>query len=134
MAFMTASVSTRKDFFMVSEDLEASVFCKYNGIHLPEGYYDKDDEPLEDKDMQDSIDAVFKEFNVSSFDIYYKYYGQLEAPGYMDQTDYCLGDSQADVAQQLLDMYYSGEVEYMDDDEKADMEFLQDIIDKEGKA
>ena len=68
------------------------------------GGYDEDDEPLEDEDVQEEVNSVFKEFKVSSFDIMYKYYGQLEAPGYMDQTDYVLGDSQAEVAQQLLDL------------------------------
>jgi hypothetical protein len=133
MAFMTASVSYDKDYFMVSDDLEESVFCKYNGIHLPEGHYDEDDDPLEDEDVQEEVNRVFKDHKVSSFDIIYKYYGQLEAPGYMDQTDYVFGDSQAEVAQQLLDMYYDGDVEYMDEDEKADMEFLQSIIDEEEK-
>jgi hypothetical protein len=134
MAFMTASVSYQKDYFMISDDLEESVFCKYNGIHLPEGHYDEDDDPLEDEDLQDRINDVYMEYHVSSFDIIYKYYGQLEAPGYMDQTDYVFGDSQAEVAQQLLDMYYDGEVEYMDEGEKADMEFLQGIIDEEEKS
>jgi hypothetical protein len=133
MAFMTASVSYQKDYFMVSDDLEESVFCKYNGIDLPEGHYDEDDDPLEDEDHECRVREIFKEYKVSSFDIIYRYYGQLEAPGYMDQTDYVFGDSQAEVAQQLLNMYYDGEVEYMGEDEKADMEFLQGIIDEEEK-
>lgn len=134
MAFMTASVSYQKDYFMVSEDLEESVFCKYNGIHLPQGHYDEDDDPLGNEDVQEEVDSVFKEYKVSSFDIIYKYYGQLEAPGYMDQTDYVFGDSQAEVAQALLEMYYEGDVEYMDEGEKADMAFLQGIIDEEEKV
>ena len=134
MAFMHASIGHDKDYFMVSEDLEESVFCKYNCIHLPEGHYDEDDDPLENEDVQEEVNSVFKEYKVSSFDIIYKYYGQLEAPGYMDQTGYVFGDSQAEVAQQLLDMYYDGEVEYMDEGEKADMEFLQSIIDEEEKT
>lgn len=130
MAFMSATVGFDKEFFMVSDDLEEAVFCKYNGIFLPEGHYD-DDDPSEDEEMHEKVDAVFKEFKVKSFDIIYKYYGQLEASGYMDQTDYSFGDSKAEVAQELLDIYYSGEVEYMDEGEKADMAFLQSIIDEE---
>jgi hypothetical protein len=134
MAFMTASVSYQKDYFMVSDDLEEAVFCKYNSIHLPEGHYDENDDlEYQDEDVVECIQNIYKEHKVSSFDIVYKYYGQLEAPGYMDQTDYCFGDSQAEVAQQLLDMYYDGEVEYMDEGEKADMAFLQSIIDEEEK-
>lgn len=134
MAFMSAFIGIDKDYFMVSDDLEEAVFCKHNGIHLPEGHYDEDDDfEYQDEDVTECIQGVFKDYNVSSFDIIYKYYGQLEAPGYMDQTDFCFGDSLAEVAQHLLDLYYDGEVEYMDEDEKEDMEFLQSIIDEEEK-
>jgi wyosine [tRNA(Phe)-imidazoG37] synthetase (radical SAM superfamily) len=55
------------------------------------------------------------------------YWGYLSASGYLDQTDKEIGESYAEVAQQLLDLYFSGEIEYMDDDEKEDLEWLEKI-------
>lgn len=131
MAFMSAVIGRKKEFFMLSDELEEIVFCKYNNIHLPEGHYDEDDEPNPDMDIEAEIRETMDEFKVTNFDIKFAYYGQLSADGYMDQTDYCLGDTQAEVAQQLLDMYYSGEVEYMDAEEVDDMNWLQSIVDAE---
>lgn len=132
MAFMTARVSDTKDYFLTSEDLEEYVFCKYNGIDLPVGTYDDDMDPPDDEELAEAIAEVFKEFpNISQFEIVHQYWGQLSASGYMDQTDYVLGDTQAEVAQQLLDMYFDGEDEYMDDDERADREWLESIVEGE---
>ena len=133
MAFMTARVSETKDYFLISEDQEGYVFCKYNGIDLPVGTYTDDMDPPDDGILAESIAEVFKTFpNISQFEIVYQYWGQLSASGYMDQTDYVLGDTQAEVAQQLLDMYFDGEDEYMDDEERADREWLESIVDGEG--
>jgi hypothetical protein len=86
MAFMRAAVSDTKDYFLISEDLEESVFCKWNGIDLPVGEYREDDDPLEDEEMQEQVDGVFKEYSIKQFEIIYAFHGLLEAPGYMDQT------------------------------------------------
>jgi hypothetical protein len=131
MAFMSAVIGRKKELFLVSDELEEIVFCKYNNINLPEGHYDDEDEPCFDEDVEEEVRYVLEEFQISNFDIVLKYYGQLSADGYMDQTDYYLGDTQAEVAQQLLDMYYSGEVEYMDAEEVDDMNWLQSIVDAE---
>ena len=132
MAFMTARVSDTKDYFLLSEDLEEYVFCKYNGIDLPVGTYTDDMDPPDDGILAEAIAEVFKEFpTISQFEIVHKFWGQLSASGYMDQTDYFLGDTQAEVAQQLLDMYFDGEDEYMDDEERADREWLESIVEGE---
>lgn len=132
MAFMTAAVSDGKDYFLISDDLENTLFCIYNGINLPAGVYDDDMDPPDDEELAEAIAEVFKMFpNISQFEIVFKYWGQLSAPGYMDQTDYVLGDTPGDVAQQLLDMYFDGEDEYMDDDERADRDWLESIVNEE---
>jgi len=132
MAFMTAVVSDTQEYFLISDDLENTLFCKYNGINLPAGVYDDDMDPPDDEELAEAIAEVFKMFpNISQFEIVFKYWGQLSAPGYMDQTDYALGDTEADVAQQLLDMYFDGEDEYMDDDERADRDWLESIVNEE---
>lgn len=131
MAFMSATMSGYKEYFMISDDLEEAVFCKYNSIQLPVGTYDEDDERPEDEDLAEEITNVFNLFpSVHQFEVVRKFWGQLSASGYMDQTDYCLGDSQAEVAQQLLDMYFDGEEEYMDEDEKEDRAWLESIIEE----
>ena len=132
MAFMTAVVSDTQEYFLISDDLENAVFCKYNGINLPPGTYDDDMDPPDDEELAEAIAEVFKMFpNISQFEIVFKYWGLLSAPGYMDQTDYVLGDTPGDVAQQLLDMYFDGEDEYMDDDERADRDWLESIVNEE---
>lgn len=128
MAFMRAAVSDTKDYFLISEDLEESVFCKWNGIDLPVGEYREDDDPLEDEEMQEQVDGVFKEYSISQFEIIYKYCGQLSAPGYMDQTDYCFGDSRAEVAEDLIAVFFDGEKECMDEDELEDLAWLESIV------
>lgn len=133
MAFMTARVSETPDYFLISEDQEGCVFCEYNGINLPVGVYDEDMDPPDDEELAESIAEVFKTFpNISQFEIVYQYWGQLSASGYMDQTDYVLGDTQAEVAQQLLDMYFDGDDEYMDNGQRADRDWLESIV--EGEA
>ncbi len=131
MAFMNATTSDGPEYFLISDDLEDAVFCRYNGINLPVGVYDEADELPEDESEAYEIANVFSMFPiVHQFEIVYKFWGQLDAPGYMDQTDYCLGDSQAEVAQQLLDMYFDGEDEYMDDAEKEDRAWLESIVEE----
>lgn len=132
MAFMRATLSGYKDYFLISDDLEEAVFCRYNGINLPVGTYDEYDPRPEDEDLAEGVDNIFKMFpSVNQFEVVCKFWGQLSAPGYLDQTDYCLGDSQADVAQQLLDLYFDGEDKYMDEDQKEDRAWLESIVEDE---
>lgn len=132
MAFMRAVVSDTKEFFLISEDLEESVFCKWNGIDLPVGEYREDDDLLEDDEMQETVDRVFKEYSIKQFEIIYAFHGLLEAPGYMDQTDYYFGNSRAEVAEQLIDLFFFEDKEYMDKDELEDLEWLESIVNEGG--
>lgn len=133
MAFMSVAMGEHKEYFLISDELEECVFCKYNGIGLPVGTYDDDMDPPGDEELAWEIANVFNMFpSVRQFEVVYKFWGQLSASGYMDQTDYCLGDSRAEVAQQLLDMYFDGEDEYMDEDEKEDRAWLESIVDEDG--
>ena len=84
MAFMRAAVSDTKDYFLISEDLEESVFCKWNGIDLPVGEYREDDDPLEDEEMQEQVDGVFKEYSIKQFEIIYAFHGLLEASAWFE--------------------------------------------------
>ncbi len=128
MAFMRAVVSDTKDYFLISEDLEESVFCKWNGIDLPVGEYMEYDDPLEDEEMQEQVDGVFKEYSIKQFEIIYAFHGLLEAPGYMDQTYYYFGYSRAEVAEQLIAVFFDGEKERMDEDELEDLAWLESIV------
>lgn len=127
MTFMRANVSETPERFMISDSLDEIVFCRYSNVWLPVGLYERDgDRP--DGTFEDEVAYVFDMFpKMDEFAIVYKFWGQLSAPGYMDQTDYVLGDSRGDVAQQLLDMYFDEDEEYMDEDEKDDKEWLEDI-------
>ena len=127
MAFMRANVSETPERFMISDSLDETIFCKYSNIWLPVGLYEAEND-LPDDAFADEVGYVFDMFpKMDKFEIVYMFWGQLSAPGYMDQTDYVLGDSRGDVAQQLLDMYFDGDEEYMDSDEKQDKEWLEDI-------
>lgn len=134
MAFMRAEVGDYKELFLISDELEEVLFCKYNAIGLPPGEYDIDDELPEEDDSKfdDWLEAsrIFDNFGIKrSFEIVEKFWGVMSAPGYMDRTDYILGDSQADVAQQMLDMYFDGDIEDMDDDERDDVSMLMEMMD-----
>ncbi len=132
MAFMRAVVSDTKDYFLISEDLEESVSCKWNGVGLPVGEYREDDDPLEDDEMQETVDRIFKEYSIKQFEIIYAFHGLLEAPGYLDQTDYYFGDSRAEVAEYLISAFFDGDKEYMDKDELEDLEWLESIVNEGG--
>lgn len=133
MAFMRAQVGDCKELFLISDEKDEALFCEYNAINLPPGeYYFGDVSPGEDDSKyEDWLEAsrIFDNFGIHrSFEIVEKFWGVLSAPGYMDRSDYCLGDSQADVAQQMLDLFFDGPVEDMDDDELNDFSMLMGII------
>jgi len=135
MAFMRAQVSLNKEMFLVSDDLDEVLFCKYNEIDLPPGQYSIHDEaPEDDSEFENWVESArIAEILgiIHSFEIVEKFWGMLSAPGYMDRTDYILGDSLADVAQQMLDTYYYGDTEDMDEDERDDISMLMEMIDAE---
>jgi hypothetical protein len=130
MAFMRATLSKGKDLFLISDDLDNVVFCTYNNIPVTKvGVYDDDEvEEIEDPELRETVALTFALFpSMRSFEIVEQFHGQLSASGYLDHTDVTLGDSHAEVAQQLLDMYFDGDPEYMDEGEKADMAWLERV-------
>lgn len=123
MAFMSSTISAHKDLFLVSDDLEDAFLMPH--LALPVGQYDEDEDH---GDLQGQVDCYLSEYNLSEFEVVEKFWGQLSAPGYMDRTDFVLGDSQAEVAQQLLDLYFEGrDPDYMDEVEREDMAWLESI-------
>lgn len=132
MAFMRAEVGEYKELFLISDEKDEALFCEYNAINLPPGEYDIDDEfPEDDNKYDDWLEArrIFDNFGINrSFEIVEKFWGVLSAPGYMDRSDYCLGDTQAEVAEQMLDLFFDGPVEDMDDDELDDFSMLMEMI------
>ena len=123
MAFMSSTISAHKDLFLVSDDLEDALLMPH--LALPVGPYDEDEDH---GDLQEQVDHYLSEYNLSEFEVVEKFWGQLSAPGYMDRTDFVLGDSQAEAAQQLLDLYFDGrDPDYMDEVEREDMAWLESI-------
>lgn len=131
MAFMQAMIHPHRDLFLISDQLDETIYCRYNSINLPVGDYDVDELP-EDEDLAESILAVSKELKIDRWEIVDRFHGELSAPGYMDRTDFVLGESIAEVAQQLLNMYYDGEEEYMDADQKVERTWLEALAEGKG--
>ncbi len=128
MAFYHPSISKLKDRFLIADNLEEVIFCKYNSISLPVGTYNPM-ELEEDSDAKWEADRIFDEFGVYEFEIVEKFHGVMEPYGaYVDRSDLYLGDSIAEVAQQLLDYFYDQDSEYMDEDEKEEREWLEEIV------
>lgn len=127
--FMRPRISSEREFFLHSDQLECSpLFMRYNNVSMvPVGDYDEDFES-EDEELMDCVEQIRRELKIDYFDVTEEYWGNLSAPGYLDQTSYYLGDSMADVAQQLLDMFFDGESEYFDSDQKEDVRMLEGII------
>ena len=134
MAFMRATISRTKEFFLFSEELEEAIFMKHDNVSMvPVGIYDLDD-VQEDDELQDCLEQIDEELDITTFEVVEQYWGNLSAPGYLDQTSYILGNTQAEVAQQLLDMYFDYDPEDMDADERDDMEWLQKLISDAGNT
>ncbi len=127
MSFMTPEISSHKSLFLLSEYLEEPTDCDCNGIHMDVGVYDNDSD---DEDVQ----AVCRQFDINCFEIVEKFHGCLSASGYLDQSSIFLGDTQADVAQQLLDAFYDGEEQYMREDEKQERAWLEQFLTEDESA
>jgi hypothetical protein len=109
---------------LLSEYLEEPIDCDCNGIHMDVGVYD------EDSDDED-FEYVCDKFKIWTFEIVEKFHGCLSASGYLDQSSLFLGDTQAEVAQQLLDAFYDGEEQYMSEDEKQERAWLEQFLTEE---
>jgi hypothetical protein len=135
MAFMTSTITDNKEYFLISEELDEIIYCKYNSINLPMGEYTIDDEePLvgrEEHRVWEESRRILKEYSIDSFTIVWQYGGQLEACGYLDCTGWYLGDTVSEVADQLLEYFYDQEDQYMDEEEKADKAWLEGLLDKQ---
>ena len=133
MAFMRAYVSEHTHRFLVADTLEDPVMCGPNHIDLPEGTYDEgtyDEDHTMCLEQAIVVCALFNEYRIDRFEIVEKYWGNLSAPGYMDQTDYVLGDTRADVAAELLFMHFDGDYD-LDEEEIADVAFLESLLETE---
>lgn len=122
MAYMRAEISAKKRRFISSFNGELEEYC---GL-LDDGDYDEDmedDDPAYREDYSDELKELLAKYDWQ-FTITTAYYGLLSAPSSMDRTDITVGDTQQEVAQQLLDMYFDGDPEYMDEDEKEDEAWL----------
>lgn len=134
MAFMRASIDTRKAVFVIHETQEGPYFREVTGLPstLKAGTYTEDLTLAEIVDMDLELDDLvaiqdyLKENRIDEFEVTEPmYWGYLSAPGYMDQTDKVLGETYAEVALQLLDLYFDSE--YLDSDELEDRAWLEEI-------
>ena len=121
MSFMTPEISSEKSRFLLSDYLEEPIECNHNGVGLSVGVYDEDN-------TDEEVQEVCSKFKIWTFEIVEKFYGCLSASGYLDQTSIFLGDTQAEVAQQLIDAFYDGEEGYMSDDEKQERAWLEQFL------
>lgn len=135
MAFMIPTITSSKEYFMISEEFDEIIYCKYNSINLPMGEYTVDDEepPVggEEHRVWEEAKRVMELYSIDNFTITWQYVGKLEACGYLDQTDWYLGDTLSEVAEQLLESFYDQEDQYMDEEEKADKAWLESLLDNQ---
>lgn len=133
MAFMRASISNSKETwcFTDGDSFEAHTI-------LPDGDYcalDQSDfeqiardNDLDPEDVEDAYNAILKEIGrPADFSIATGYRGWLYAPDYLDRTDPVICGTPAEAAQALLDMYFDGEIRYMEDDELEDALWLAEV-------
>jgi hypothetical protein len=92
----------------------------------------RDDDPLEDEEMQEQVDGVFKEYSIKQFEIIYAFHGLLEAPGYMDQTELLLWGQSSRGSRATYRSLFSEDKKCMDDDELEDLAWLESIVNEGG--
>lgn len=127
MAFMRPYINTNPETYIVTYEHQFPI-----QLHqVPDGDYYRDD--LDgDETLEEDAKAVLKDFfdehpHLREITVITGLTGYLHAPGCLDQTDVCFGDTVQEVAQQLLDLYFDRDPEYMDDEEKDDMEWLKGL-------
>lgn len=135
MAFLRATLNTEKEVFVIHERQEDGpdfITCTTLPNNLKAGDYNEDltlakivEAGLELEDLI-SIQDYLNEMKIDEFTVTEPmYWGYLSASGYMDQTSKEIGETYAEVAQQLLDLYFDSE--YLDADELADRDWLEKI-------
>lgn len=135
--FMRATLNKKKEVFVIHERQEDGpdfITCTALPNNLKAGDYNEDltlTEIVEaglDLDDLESIQKYLKEERIAEFTVTAPlYWGYLSASGYLDQTSKELGESYAEVAQQLIDLYFDDDPEYWEDDQKDDCAWLEKI-------
>ena len=139
MAFMRAFISNEPETWIITEnDDEEILTC------LPDGdYFDldeadfrriADDNDLDIDEVRAAYDEALRLADNHNFTIRTGFRGWLAAPGYLDRTSVVIADSVAEVARELLDMYYDQPIDQMDDDELEDAEWLSDLCDRQSQV
>lgn len=136
MAFMRASISQEPETWIITETDDGEIKTV-----LPDGdYFTLDEADLRQiaEDLDIDIDEVRSDYNEAlriadnnDFTIRTGFRGWLVAPGYLDRTSVVIADSVAEVARELLDMYFDHPLDEMDDDELEDAEWLADLCDSD---
>ena len=136
MSFMIPTINETKDLFLVYEGQdEGPEFLGESDCPLLEpGIYARDEllsyrSTLGCDATQGLIEFFRRHEDVDEVEIVESFWGWMTAPGYMDRSNIILGDSHADVAQRLLDLFYDGDTEYMSSEECEEAEWLQGIVD-----
>lgn len=135
MAFMRASISNEPETWIITENDDGEILTC-----LPDGDYDNDliEEDLaqiaetNDLDYESVIDDYKEALRLADnhdFTIRTGFRGWLSAPGYLDRTSAVIADSVAEVARELLDLYFDQPLDEMDDDELKDALWLSDLCD-----
>jgi len=132
--FMTPKIHEPEHFVIADEEgYPMHLTSCHLPVDLPPGVYDEDDEPGDwDLDEYDSemVQKFFKDNpGIHAFEVTGPlYWGWLSADGYMDRTDIVLGESKAEVASQLLELYFDHEE--MDEDEEKYKLWLEEVKNK----
>jgi hypothetical protein len=141
MAFMQPVIHKDKNYFVTYEsnmDQGPEFLSESSCPRLPPGIYTRDEllsyRNQFGRDTTREMIEFFREKDIDDFEILYQYWGWMSAPGYMDRSDVFLGESYAEIADQLLEMFYDGDPEYLDDSQKEEIEWLQSLIDEEKEA
>ncbi len=133
MAFMHPFISANKETYLFPENQEGQEELRLNEI--PDGDYDIDslDDMNPESDEGEAVYDTIKHYldQYKMFTVVTGYAGYLSAPGYCDMTDVTVAETQAEVAQALIDMYYDGDPEYMDSEEKEELVWLEEIAKNE---
>ena len=139
MAFLRAAISNEPETWILTENDDSEILTC-----LPDGDYFALDEAdfrqiANDNDLDlDEVRADYKEAlrlaDNHDFTIRTGFRGYLAAPGYLDRTSVVIADSAAEVARELLDLYFDQPLDEMDDDELEDAEWLSDLCDRQSQV
>jgi hypothetical protein len=134
MAFMRAAISNEPETWIITENDDDEIFtCLPDGDYFTLDEVDfrqiADDNNLDIDEVREAYNEALRLANNHDFTIRTGFRGWLAAPGYLDRTSVVVADSVAEVARELLDLYFDRSLEYMDDDELEDAEWLSDLCD-----